>query len=91
MARGGIAVSRLVWVFVLFILGFGAVLTRLVDLQVLGSEELVEESERIRIKFEKLDARRGNIYDRNHNLLATTHTVRQVGVDPESLKAEDKT
>ncbi len=90
MARGGIAISRLLWVFVIFIIGFGAVLTRLVDLQVIGSEEMVEESERIRTGFEKLDARRGNIYDRNHNLLATTHTVRNVGVDPVALKPEDK-
>lgn len=90
MARGGIPVGRLLWVCIAFVIGFGAVLTRLVDLQVLERDALVEESERIRTKFELLEARRGDIHDRNHNLLATTHTVRRVGVDPESLKPEDK-
>lgn len=90
MARGGIPVSRLLLVFVIFVLGFAAVLTRLVDLQLLERDVLVQESERMRTKLELLEARRGNIYDRNHNLLATTHTVRQVGVDPESLDPEDK-
>jgi len=90
MTRGCIPISRLIWVFVAFVIGFGAVLTRLVDLQVLERDELVKESAKIRTKFEKLEARRGNIYDRNHNLIATTHTVRQVGVDPEGLKPEDK-
>ena len=90
MARGGIGLSRLIWVFAVFVLGFSAVLYRLVDLQVLHREALVEESERNRIKFEKIEARRGDIYDRNHNLLATTRTVRQVGVDPLSLDPEDK-
>ncbi|MCB1121670.1 MAG: penicillin-binding protein 2 [Verrucomicrobiae bacterium] len=90
MARGGIRMSRLLWVFVAFILGFAAVLFRLVDLQVLERETLAEEGERIRTKFELIEARRGNIRDRNQNLLATSLTVRQVGVDPESIDPEDK-
>jgi cell division protein FtsI/penicillin-binding protein 2 len=90
MARGGIKISRLIWVFIAFFIGFAAVLTRLVDLQVLERDALVEEGERIRTKFELQEARRGNIWDRNHNLLATSLTVRQVGVDPESLDPEDK-
>jgi cell division protein FtsI/penicillin-binding protein 2 len=79
-----------VWVFGAFVVGFVAVLVRLVDLQVLEQDELVEEGQRIRTKFEILEARRGNIRDRNHNLLATSLTVRRVGVDPESLDLEDK-
>ena len=90
MARGGIRLTRLLWVFVVFVLGFSAVLLRLVDLQVVHRDALVKESERIRTRIEEQEARRGDIYDRNHNLLATTRTVRQVGVDPESLDPEDK-
>jgi cell division protein FtsI (penicillin-binding protein 3) len=90
MARGGIRTSRLIWVFVAFVIGFATVLVRLVDLQVLEQDALVEESERIRTRFELQEARRGNISDRNHNLLATSLTVRRVGVDPESLNSEDK-
>ena len=90
MARGGIRLTRLIWVFVVFVLGFSAVLVRLVDLQVLHPDALAEESERIRTKLEYLEARRGDIFDRNRNLLATTRTVRQVGVDPEALLPEDK-
>lgn len=90
MARAGIPVSRLLWVFVAFVAGFAAVLTRLVDLQVVERQALVAESERMRTKFEIVEARRGDITDRNGNLLATTNTVRKVGVDPEALKPEDK-
>ena len=90
MARGGIRMTRLAWVFGVFVLGFAAVVLRLVDLQVNHREALAEESERIRTKFEEIEARRGDIYDRNHNLLATTRTVRQVGVDPEVIVPDDK-
>lgn len=90
MARGGIRLTRLAWIFAVFVLGFAAVVVRLVDLQVVHRDALAEESERIRTKFEEIEARRGDIYDRNHNLLATTSTVRRVGVDPEVIVAEDK-
>ena len=90
MARGGISVIRLLWVFFVFVAGFSAVLVRLANLQLVDSGELAEESERIRTKFEVIEAKRGNIYDGRHNLLAATNMVRQVGVDPESLDPEDK-
>ena len=90
MARAGISISRLFWVFVAFVVGFSAVLTRLVDLQLFEGEARVKESTRIHTKFELLEARRGDITDRNGNLLATTHSVRQVGVDPEVLEPDDK-
>ena len=90
MARGGISVIRLLWVFSVFVAGFSAVLVRLANLQLGGSGELAEESERIRTKFEVVEAKRGNIYDARHNLLAATNMFWQVGVDPESLDPEDK-
>lgn len=90
MARGGISVFRLLLVFSAFVAGFSAVLLRLANLQLGGSGELAEESERIRTKFEVIEAKRGNIYDARHNLLAATNMFWQVGVDPESLDPEDK-
>ncbi len=90
MARGGIAGGRLIWVFAAFLVCFSAVLYRLTSLQVLDQPELAQEAEELRERFDKLPARRGNIYDRNHNLLATTWMVRDVGVDPEMLLPEDK-
>jgi len=90
MSRGGVSSFRLFWVFLAFVACFGAVVARLVELQLTDRGELVAESERMREKFKVLPARRGNILDRNQNILATTHTVREVGVDPESLRVEDR-
>ena len=90
MARGGISVFRLLCVFLAFVAGFIAVLVRLANLQLVDRGELAEESERIRTKFEVIEAKRGNIYDQRHNLLVATNMVWQVGVDPESLDPEDK-
>ena len=90
MARGGISVFRLLCVFLAFVAGFIAVLVRLANLQLVDRGELAEESERIRTKFEVIEAKRGNIYDQRHNLLAGTNMVWQVGVDPQSLDPEDK-
>ncbi len=90
MARGGISVFRLLCVFLAFVAGFAAVLFRLADLQLADRGELAEVSERIRTKFQVIEAKRGNIYDQRHNLLAAANRVWQVGVDPESLNPEDK-
>ena len=90
MVRGGISAARLFLVFFTFLAGFIAVLVRLANLQLVGSGELAEESERIRAKFEVIVAKRGNIFDARHNLLAATNMVRKVGVDPVSLDPEDK-
>ncbi len=72
-------------------LGFAGVFTRLLHLQVLEREHYVAFAEENRERFDKLHGARGPIFDRSGNLLATTRTVIELGVDPQSLVREDFT
>lgn len=67
------------WVMVA---AFTVVLVRLYDLHVLRGDELALEAQNNRRSVIPLDGRRGNIIDRNGNLLAGVRSLVQVGVDP---------
>lgn len=69
--------------------GFAAVFARLLHLQVLEDERYARQAEENRERFDRLPAPRGPILDRSGNLLATTRTVIELGVDPQSLVRED--
>ena len=62
---------------------------RLVYLQVFKANEFVGFAQGARKNFVTLKARRGDIVDRKGNLLATTRSVVNVGMDPYSIKEED--
>lgn len=68
---------------------FIALLARLFHLHVLEQERLSKIVEQNRQQFQVLNARRGNIYDARGNLLATTNSVIEVGVDPHALRPQD--
>ena len=63
---------------------------RLVWLQVLESERFTDVAENARKNFSTIKARRGDIVDSKGNLLATTRSVVEVGLDPHSLLEEDR-
>lgn len=69
---------------------FGAVGTRLYLLHVVEADTLLEIVERNRRQIIVQSARRGNIVDGNGNLLATTRTEVELGVDPQAVRAEDR-
>jgi cell division protein FtsI/penicillin-binding protein 2 len=69
--------------------GFAAVFARLVQLQVVDNDPLAREAQASREGFERLPGARGPIVDGYGNLLATTRTVVEVGVDPQALVRED--
>ena len=72
-------------------LGFAGVFARLLHLQVLDREHYAQFAEESRDRYDRLVAPRGPIVDRSGNLLASTQTVIELGVDPQSLVREDFT
>ncbi len=62
---------------------------RLVYLQVFKAGEFTEFAQGARKNFVTLKARRGDIVDRKGNLLATTRSVVNVGIDPYSVGKDD--
>jgi len=62
---------------------------RLVYLQVYKSDDYTELANQARKNFIEIKARRGDIVDSKGNLLATTRSVVEVGIDPHSVEEED--
>jgi cell division protein FtsI (penicillin-binding protein 3) len=63
--------TRMFFAIAFLALGFGALLSRLVSLQIVQAGELSERAERQREKGIALEAERGTIYDRRGRILAT--------------------
>lgn len=70
-------------------LAFLVLIGRLVQLHVTGRSELLAYVEKSRKMVQMVEARRGNIVDRQGNILATTHTTMNLGVDPQSVRETD--
>lgn len=81
--------GRLIVVCVVVLAAFGAIVARLVHLQVVERSELVAEVERARKRVQTLSAVRGEIRDSNGNALATSRSIMEVGVDPQLVRVED--
>ena len=61
--------SRAIIVIILVLLFFIALVVKLVDIQIVKSEELKYYAQRQQTELEKVNAERGLIYDRNNLLL----------------------
>jgi cell division protein FtsI/penicillin-binding protein 2 len=79
--------SRLMTGFILVC--FAALFYRLFDLHVLESGRLNDIAVHNRETFDTLYARRGDVVDQHGNILATTRTVYELGVDPRAVKPAD--
>ena len=62
---------------------------RLVYLQVRKGPALRESAQNARQNFSTLRSRRGDVVDAKGNLLATTRSLVEIGVDPQSVTEED--
>lgn len=69
---------------------FCVLIGRLFYLHVWEQSELLEHVQKNRKMVQVVEARRGNIVDSRGNLLATTHTTIDLGVDPQSFREEDR-
>ena len=68
---------------------FGGILWRLYYLHILEQDNLVRIVATNRNKLEILSSRRGKVVDSRGNLLATTNSVIELGVDPQGTRTED--
>jgi cell division protein FtsI (penicillin-binding protein 3)/stage V sporulation protein D (sporulation-specific penicillin-binding protein) len=89
MNRSFVSSFRFVLIVVGILACFAAVFGRLFYLQVIDQDKLSRIVESNRKTFQVISARRGDIVDARGELLATTHEVYQIGVDPQSVKEED--
>jgi len=90
MSKAFIASWRIGIVFGAITFGFTGIFARLVYLHILERPNLSRIVERNREKLEIRYANRGNVIDIRGNLLATSRTVVELGVDPQSFREEDR-
>ncbi|MGH9273137.1 MAG: peptidoglycan D,D-transpeptidase FtsI family protein [Acidimicrobiales bacterium] len=84
--RAGRPRLRLAATLVLLIVGFGAIVVRLVNVQVLGGQEYTAFGESQRFQDIALPADRGSIFDRNGNDLAVSIPQRTIWADPRLIE-----
>ncbi|MDR0926164.1 MAG: PASTA domain-containing protein [Ignavibacteria bacterium] len=73
----------------LLLVGMGIVVVRLAYIQIIKGSEYTELAKRQQQTKQELLPQRGNIYDRNGNLLASTIKSIGIAVDPTVLKHKD--
>ena len=81
---------RFYLVFFTVFMAFSSLGGRLFYLQVVKADEFAEIAQSARNNFITLRARRGDVVDCKGNLLATTRSVVEVGMDPHSLEISGK-
>ncbi len=86
----GFANRRVALLASIVFLSFGGLGARLVWLQVLHRDQLLEFVDKARREVLVESARRGDITDAYGNILATSRTMFKVGVDPRSLRPQDE-
>ncbi len=80
---------KVLFIFLLLCIGFIALIVRLVNLQITENQKYRNLARRQHESKVKLKAERGNIYDRNGRLLASTIKSYSFAIDPTILKNKD--
>jgi cell division protein FtsI/penicillin-binding protein 2 len=89
MSKAFVSTARAALVSGAVAFAFCVLLGRLFYLHVWEQSELLAHVEGNRKMVQYVEARRGNVVDRRGNLLATTHTTIDLGVDPQSVREAD--
>ena len=89
MSKAFVSTARAALVSTAVAFAFCVLVGRLFYLHVWEQQELLEHVENNRKVVQVVEARRGNVVDNRGNLLATTHTRIDLGVDPQSVREED--
>ena len=89
MSNVYISTWRLFLLAICIALGFSGILGRLYYLHIWDQEKLAKIVKTNRNKIEIIHSRRGKVVDTRGNLLATTNTIIELGVDPHVIKPED--
>ncbi len=89
MSKAFVSAARAALVSTAVAFAFCVLIGRLFYLHVWEQKELQEHVESNRKMVQVVEARRGNVVDNRGNLLATTHTRIDLGVDPQSVREAD--
>lgn len=90
-SRGFASNYRIVLVAAALFVSLGGVTLRLTDLHLFSRDYYVAQIERARFRIDVEPARRGDILAANGNdILATSRSLIQLGVDPQMLRDEDR-
>ena len=90
MSKAFVSTARAALVSSAVAFAFCVLIGRLFYLHVWEQEALLEHVENNRRMVQIVEARRGNVVDNRGNLLATTHTTIDLGVDPQSVRETDR-
>lgn len=90
MSKAFVSTTRAALVSSAVAFAFCVLIGRLFYLHVWEQEALLEHVENNRRMVQIVEARRGNVVDNRGNLLATTHTRIDLGVDPQSVRETDR-
>ena len=90
MSKAFVSSARATLVCVTIAFAFNVLIARLFYLHVWEQDALRTYVESNRKVVQVVKSRRGNIVDQRGNLLATTHTRIDLGVDPQSVRAQDR-
>lgn len=90
MSKAFVSTARAALVSSAVAFAFCVLIGRLFYLHVWEQEVLLEHVESNRRMVQIIEARRGNVVDNRGNLLATTHTRIDLGVDPQSVRETDR-
>ncbi len=90
MSKAFVSTARAALVSSAVAFAFCVLIGRLFYLHVWEQEALLEHVESNRRMVQIIEARRGNVVDNRGNLLATTHTTIDLGVDPQSVRETDR-
>ncbi len=90
MSRGFASNYRIALVVAAVLASFIGVGLRLVSLHVLQREKFLSYIEKARDEIIVQNARRGDIFDANGRLLATSRSLIVLGADPQALRREDQ-
>src|SRR5579859_362813 len=90
MSKGFSSTYRIALLAGLILAMFAGLEVRLVWLQVVDRDELLRSVDEARRQLIVDNARRGDIVDTKGALLATSHSVIVLGVDPQSVRPEDR-
>lgn len=90
MSKAFVSSGRSALISIAVACAFCVLLARLFYLHVWNQEALREHVEGNRKMVNIVEARRGNIVDARGNLLATTRTSYNIGIDPQSFRESDR-
>ena len=82
---------RLIFILIVFMLLFVALVCRFFYWQVVRAEELSQKAYLQQTKNSIISPKRGTIYDRNKVVLASSVTVETISVTPKNVKYKEKT